>query len=292
MIESLVLRNTVLDTSININKTVGEYWLDEVDFGQAEGVAHTFKFINQIGETVYDIGIDPRQILITGWVGGWNQAYVSIQKEALNRFVNPMHLLECIVNGKKIQFYPRTSVKYSTTHKENNEYMSKFLITGYCAYPLFTDEYEHFVSVAYTQSMWRFPWAIPRTGFIFGIRHPSLIAEVTNEGDFSIGYTIEFVAKGKVINPSLIDIGAQKQIKIEKELTNGETVSVNTREGYRQVIGTLNEETSNYFKYRTYDSDWLELSPGINYLRFTADEGENFLEVNIRFNPAFLEADR
>lgn len=292
MIESVVLKNTVMGTQININKDKGEYWLDYLDPGQVENNIHTFKFLDQIGESVYNTTLEPRQISISGWVAGWSTETVHRLKLQLNSFINPKHLIELYANDLKIQFYPRTSVVYSPTYEQNNEFISKFLITGYCPYPLFTDKNEHSVSIAYTEKMFKFPLIIPKdTGIMMGVRQPSLIGEVENNGDLPVGYIIEFKAFGNVVNPILTDIGSQQFIEIRKTLTNGEVVTVDTREGSRRVIGTIGKAESNYFKYRTFDSSWLSLERGVNYLRYNAEEGITALEVNIRFEPGYLEVD-
>ena len=292
MIEYIELRNLNLGTRISINKSVGDYWLDQVDFGQVESVIHTFKFINQIGETIYNTTLEPRSITISGWVAAWDENTVHRLKRILNGFCNPVHTLEAIVNEKKIQFQCNGSIKYSATYKENNELICKFLIQGYCAYPLFTDESEHVVSVASTEGLFKFPLIIPEgEGIMMGIRQPTLIAEVKNNGDLPVGYTIEFQAFGTVVNPILTDIGSQQFIKINKTLTNGEIVTVDTREGYRMIHGILDGKETNYFKYRSYDSGWLSLQPGTNYLRYNADSGVSALEVYIRYSPGYLEVD-
>ncbi len=293
MIESIVLTNLILEQSIAINQDNGPYWLNEVDFGQVQNTIHTFKFVNQVGETIYNTSLEARPISISGWVAAWDREDVIRLKKQLNHFINPKHLIDAYTNGMKIQFQPQTSIQYSPTYQENNEVLSKFLITGYCPYPMFTDETPRTVSVAYTEKKFRFPLIIPKNkGILFGIRHPSLIAEVTNNGDMPIGYTIEFRASGNVVNPSLIDIGSQQFIKINKTLVSGETVTINTREGYRQIKGSIgtNKET-NYFKYRTFDSSWLQLEQGINYLRYAADDGIDLLEVYIQYEPAYFEVD-
>jgi hypothetical protein len=292
LIESVVLRNTELDTEISINKTTGEYWLDEVDFGQVEGTNHSYKFIDQVGETVYNTTLEPRQIQITGYVAGWDAISVSQMKKRLNRLVNPKHLLEAYANGKKIQFYPRTSVAYSVTYQENNELISKFLVTGYCPYPMFTDADEQNVLVSYTKHLFHFPLIIPEgEGIQMGVRQPSQIAEVTNEGDLPVGYIVEFKAYGTVVNPSLTDIETQTFIQINKTMTVGEVIRVDTREGYRKVTGSVNGEESNYFQYRTFDSSWLTLGQGLNYIQYDAESGLDALEINIRFEPGYLEVD-
>lgn len=293
MIEALTLVNLSTNEEININMTNGEYWLGEVDLGQTESDIHTFKYINQIGESVYNTSIEPRSISIQGWIAGWDENKVKQQKIKLNHFINPKQTIRLIANDYSIEFYPETSVVYSPTYEDNNNLICKFLISGFCPYPLFTDKDEHFVSVAYTKKLFHFPLIIPKDeGIMFGIRQPSLIAEVDNNGDFDIGYIIEFRAYGKVVNPILTDIGSQEFIEITKTLNNGETVIVDTREGQRQIRGILNNTESNYFKYRSLDSSWLSLAVGTNYLRYNAEEGITNLEVYIRFNPGYLEIDQ
>lgn len=292
MTNSVTLVNTNTGGKVNINTSVGEYWLDTVDWGTVKSNNHTFKYIDQIGVYLYNTTLETRQIMITGWVARENEEEVRRMKRALNSLVNPKHTLEAIRGNYKISFVPVTSVKYSVTYKENNEYMAKFLITGYCPYPLFTDLYDSVVSVAYTEPRFKFPLVIPsREGMVFGVRQPSLIAEVNNLGDFPVGYTIEFKATGTVVNPRLIDIGTQEFVRINKTLVSGETVKVYTQEGNRRVVGLWNGVETNYFQYRTYDSSWLQLEVGQNLLRYDADEGLSSLEVVITFNQGYLEVE-
>lgn len=292
MTNSIILVNTNTGSRININTSQGEYWLDSVDWGTVEANNHTFKYVDQIGVYLYNTTLETRQIMITGWVAKEDEDEVRRMKRVLNSMVNPKHTLEVIRGNYKISFIPVTSVKYSSTYKENNEYMAKFLITGYCPYPLFTNLYDSVVSVSYTEPRFRFPLVIPKVeGMIFGVRQPSLIAEVNNPGDFPIGYTIEFKATGTVVNPSLVDIGTQSYFKIHKTLTSGEVVRVYTQEGERRVVGILDGVETNYYQYRTHDSSWLQLERGENLIRYNAEEGLSSLEVVITFNPGFLEVE-
>lgn len=292
MTNSIVLVNMDTGSRININTSHGEYWLQSVDWGTVEANHHTFKYVDQIGVTLYNTTLEPRQVMITGWVAREDEAEVRRMKQILNSLVNPKHTIRVIRGEYKIDIVPQTSVKYSTTYKENNEYMAKFLITGYCPYPLFTDLYDNVVSVAYTEPHFRFPLVIPKTsGIILGVRQPSLIAEVNNPGDFPVGYTIEFKANGTVVNPSLVDIGSQEFIKINKTMESGEIIRLYTQEGQRHIVGILGGVESNYSPYRTYDSSWLQLAVGQNLLRYDAEEGLSSLEVVITYNPGYLEVE-
>lgn len=292
MTNSIVIINPVTGKRANINTSVGEYWLASVDWGTVEANHHTYKYIDQIGVSLYNTTLEPRQIMITGWVAREDELAVKWMKKSLNSLINPQETLQIIRGSYKLNFVPMTSVKYSSTYKENNEYMAKFLITGYCPYPLFTPVNDSVVSIAYTEALFRFPLVIPKDkGIALGVRQPTLIGEVENKGDFVVGYTIEFRAKGTVVNPSLTDINSQEFIKINKTMVDGETIKVDTQEGRRRITGTVEGKESNYFQYRTYDSSWLSLKPGINPIRYDAEEGISALEVRITFSPGYLEVE-
>lgn len=292
MLDNLTIRNVEQNTEIHINRYNGEYWLDVADFGTVDGVNHTYKYLDQIGTTIYNTTLDPRNVAISGWVAGWSKAEVSRLKTFLNSFINPKEELELRVNNKKIYGYPTKSIAYSQTLAENNEILTKFVISIYCPYPLFTDITPGSVLVAFTEKKFHFPLVIPKqTGVIMGIRQPTLIATVNNPGDLPVGYIIEFKALGQVVNPILTDIGSQQFVEIRKVMDAGEVILIDTREGHRRVRGFVSGIESNYYHYRTYDSSWLQLARGINYLRYNAEENVSALEVTIRYEPGYLEVD-
>lgn len=292
MTNSIKLHNTVTGETIDVNTSTGEYWLALVDFGVVEAQNHTYKYVNQIGVYRYNTTLETRQIAITGWVAGSDLAILSEQKKKLNSFVNPQHDIEVWTGEYKLTFNPSSSVKYSTSYKENNEVMCKFLIQGTCSDPMFRLIKDREVSVAYTERKFHFPLIIPREyGIMMGIRQPSLIAYIENTGSIETGYILEFKATGEVVNPSIIDIGTQQFIRINKTIQAGEVIRVDTRMGERKVTNISNGVETNFFQYRDFDSSWLSLAVGENYLRYNADEGVQSLEVNIIFSPRFLEVE-
>lgn len=295
MIESIILKDNANGKEIKINKFDGPYWLEEIDLGVVNSTNHTFKYINQIGETLYNKTIDTRDISITGWIGSEDRSVFEKLKKEMNVYLNPLHSYDIILgsnNQYKLTMYPSTSIKYSTTYNENNEILTKFLISGYCPYPMFTKVGGDGDSIAYTEKRFVFPWIIPKEDkFIFGVRNPSLITEVKNDGIFDVGFRVEFSALGVVKNPMILDVETQEFIKINKTLQTGEKIIVNTTEGSRKVIGVLNGIESNYFKYRDFDSSWLALRPGSTFLKSNAEEGKDLMEVFISFDPCYMEVD-
>lgn len=64
---------------------------------------------------------------------------------------------------------------------------------------------------------------------------------------------------------------------------------MNTTVGEKYIRGVLNGETSNYFKYRDLDSEWLQLKVGDNLFRYDCDGGQSALEVYIYHQNKYLE---
>ena len=72
-------------------------------------------------------------------------------------------------------------------------------------------------------------------------------------------------------------------------MTAGEEIVIDTIIGQKKIEGTLNGLTSNYFKYRDLDSEWLQLQVGTNLFRYDADQNIENLEVYIYFSNKYLE---
>ena len=66
-------------------------------------------------------------------------------------------------------------------------------------------------------------------------------------------------------------------------------ITIDTIIGEKKIEGYLNGITSNYFKYRDLDSEWLQLKVGDNLFRYDADQNVGNLEVYIYYNNKCLE---
>ena len=94
-----------------------------------------------------------------------------------------------------------------------------------------------------------------------------------------------------MINPSLLNVSTQKYFRIKKTMVAGEEIEINTVTGEKRIVGRLNGEESNYYKYKDLTSTWLDLSIGDNIFRYDAEEGLDNLEVYIYFNNRYLEVE-
>lgn len=291
MIESLVLTNTVTLQSVLLDKDSSYLVLDEADLGTVEGTHHSYKYVSQVGVYIDSTTLEQRTVAISGWVIGDTYDELKENKKALNRLVNPLHPIDAVVQEKyKLTFKPDYSVKYSVSYEENNEVLCKFLIQGTCADPMFTTKDKQSALIASTIPKFRFPLVIPQgTGILMGLREPSLLATLNNEGDIDTGLLVTFSCTSTVTNPSLLNVDTREFIKVNKVLSAGEQIVISTGSGEKYIKGIVNGVEYNYFKYMDFDSTWLQLHAGENTLKYDADNNVAGLEVLISFLPKYLE---
>lgn len=291
MIESIVLKNLVTNQSILIDKTTSDWVLGEIDLGTVEGSHHSYKYVNQVGVYIDSTSLEERAVSIPGWVIGENFADMKDNMTVLNRLVNPQHELELTLFDQYVlRFKPDYSIKYATPYEENNEVLCQFLIQGTCADPMFSTKSGILTQIAQILPKFHFPLIIPQgKGIILGLRQPDLLATIVNDGDIDTGMVIEFSCNTTVVNPSLLNVGTQEFVKINKTITPGETITVSTVSGNKYVRGYHDGQTENYFKYWDWDSTWLQMYRGVNVLKYDADEGVDGLSASVTFTPKLLE---
>lgn len=295
MVENVILLNKATQAKLELDVSTTPYYiLDTVDWGQVDSNHHSYKYVNQVGVFVTGTSLETRDVSITGWIIAKTETQMDERKKVLNRFVNPQQLIKLTYKGYDLEFLPNTSIKYSVTLAENNEVVCRFKIEGLCPDPLFKESRENRIDAVTTFGMFHFPLIINKTEqtppqIVFGLREPSLIINVYNGGAVRTGMKITFKAAGTLKNPSLINIATQKFFKINKTMTSGETVTVNTIIGEKKIVGIFDGREQNYFKYRDLDSEWLQLEVGDNLFRYDADENMDALEVYIHFYNRYLE---
>ena len=295
MVEGIKLQNVETRAILTLDMvSTPDYVLNSVDWGAVESTHHSYKYVNQIGVYVTGTSLETRSVDISGWVIASTEREMTNRKTILNRFFNPQQAVDLFYKDYVLRFLPNTSVRYSTAIAENNEVVCKFKVEGYCPDPLFSEQMESKVAAASTFAMFHFPLIISQTpnppgGIVFGLRQPSLIAAINNSGAVDVGMKIVFKAIGTLHGPSLINVNTQKYFKVNKMMQAGEEIVINTTIGEKKIQGTLNGITTNYFKYRDLDSEWLQLSVGDNLFKYDAEENVENLEVYIYFNNKYLE---
>lgn len=295
MVEGIKLQNVETRAILTLDMvSTPDYVLNSVDWGAVESTHHSYKYVNQIGVYVTGTSLETRSVDISGWVIAETEKEMTNRKTMLNRFFNPQQAIDLFYKDYVLRFLPNTSVRYSTAVAENNEIICKFKVEGFCPDPLFAEQVENKIEAASTFGLFHFPLVMSKTpaspgGVVFGVRQPSLFVGIANAGAVSVGMKVVFKANGTLANPSIINAHTQKFFKVNKVMQAGERIEINTIIGEKKIQGTLDGVTSNYFKYRDLDSEWLQLEVGDNLFRYDADENIGNLEVYIYFNNKYLE---
>ncbi len=295
MVEGIKLQNVETRATLTLDMvSTPDYILNSVDWGVVESTHHSYKYVNQIGVYVTGTSLETRSVTIMGWVIAENERNMTQRKAVLNRFFNPQQAVDLFYKDCVLRFLPNSSVRYSTTVIDNNEVVCKFKVEGFCPDPLFAEQKESKITAANTVGLFRFPLIIsqnpnPPGGILFGLRQPSLIVAIGNTGSVPVGMKVVFKAKGTLVGPSLTNVNTQKYFKVNKSMVAGEEIVLNTIIGEKKIVGTLNGNTTNYFKYRDLDSEWLQLQVGDNLFRYDAEQNVENLEVYIYYNNKYLE---
>lgn len=295
MIERIVLRNTKSSEELILDKvSTPDFILESVEWEPIRGTHHSYRYVNQIGESVSNTSLGTRPVTIEGWVVAHDEAQMDSRKNILNTFVNPQEEIELFYKDYVIKFLPDESVRYSIAYGENNDVFCKFRIEGTCHNPMFSDTSETSKTFVATIPMFHFPLVmtkdLPERGVVFGRRMESLIVSATNRGSVDIGMRIVFKANGTVVNPSLVNVNTQEALFINKAMVAGEEIQINTNIGERSVRGRIGTaDFVNYYMYRSFDSAWLKLYVGDNLFRYDAISGIENLDVFVYFSNRFLE---
>lgn len=293
MIESIVLENLSIGTSLPININNREYVLDSADFGTIQSSRNTYKYINQVGVYVTGTALESRTINIIGWVVADSQADMTRRKNFLNRFVNPLQQLRLHYEEYQIDGIPTKTISYVTDISTNNEVLCKFMISLFCPDPLFHTENGTNVLIADWLPKFHFPLIIPKDkGIIMGLRSPASITTLNNDGSMPCGFVVTFKASGTVKNPYILNILTQEKIRLVEIMEAGETLRVSTVPNNKTVKKISDGVETNAFNLLDLSSTFFSLPVGETYIRYGAEEGVVNLSVEVYYDTGYLEVQK
>lgn len=120
----------------------------------------------------------------------------------------------------------------------------------------------------------------------FGVRTSFGWQNAVNPGALAVPFTATLKSDGAVVNPCVLNIITGQSIRILTTLTPGQVIEIyRTTTDMLAVKRTEDGTAENIFSLLDEDSDLLELAPGDNLLKATADSGETLLQVTVQFYP-------
>lgn len=164
--------------------------------------------------------------------------------------------------------------------------VQEYTVTLKAAEPYWRDVTETLVQIANWAGRFHFPLRIPKDkGVIFGLKKASLIVNVFNQSSIRVGMKFVFIANGQVSNPQLFNVNTREYFKLLCDMEPGEQITIQTgqeKSVTKQAAG-LKENYIGKIDLAGGGNTFLELEPGDNLFRYTADAGEDMLEVKIYY---------
>ena len=285
----ITLKNLSYGSELVLSEESFVYILDKVDWGSVQASHQLSQYMDLIGGEITATSLQARDIFIQGWVVANSEELMKERKSVLNKFIHPLHWMECIYGDYKLTFKPTSSVKYSSNYLENNEIVCKFLVSGECNQPLFMLASPDVVTKSVAQEVPFFPATFVEEGIVFGFIPAIDLENLVNYGDVSAGFVAKLVANGAVTKPVITNSTTGDLIELNIELLEEDILEVSTLLGDKYIKLTRAGATTDEFKALTKTSTLFELVAGVNSLVVTATTGDVNLEVEVTYSPRFLE---
>ena len=265
------------------------YHTNEVSgLSDVRNAIYSINSMGQDGDTYLGNRIESREIEIVGSIRERDKDHMREYRRKMNRVLNPQYaatltyeygdfkrVIDCKVDNAPV--FSRKAI------------FQDFTVQLLCLNPFWRKESEARDDIATWIGGLEFPEEIPlEEGWQIGFRQPSLIVNVYNDGDVQAGIRVEFRALGVVKNPSLLNVDTQEFIKLNITMEAGDTLSVSTGYGEKEVTLKRGGATSDAFRYLDVDSSYLQLSVGDNLFRYSAEENLENLEVSIYHDDLYL----
>lgn len=241
----------------------------------------------QDGATYINSYVTPRDMEISGQIMAKTTIQMqNMRDELLNLFIPKKEVtINHYYGGRNRLIKARTKTTPEFKFDEVST-VQKYSVKLEATEPYWSDVQETLVSIANYTGGFRFPLCIRKgVGISFGVKSATLIQDVYNASSINVGIRFVFIANGTVTNPQLFNVNTREFLKVNCEMVAGETITVQTGET-KSIIRNLNGVVSDYMGKIDLAGGgytFLELSPGDNLFRFSADSGEDMLEVKIYY---------
>ncbi|MEG0906584.1 MAG: phage tail family protein [Anaerovoracaceae bacterium] len=239
------------------------------------------------GETCSGNHIEPRGIEIEGIINTKGEQSKLNNRRYLTKILNPNlsgKLIYINENFVRVIDCKVTSPKFEEENKD-----IRFTIQIICPYPYWKEEYESRKDIANWMGAFEFDLEIPGEGIEMEYREPSLIVNVFNRGDVSVGAKVEFRSLGTVRGPKILNIDTGEFINFpDLEMKLGDVLMVNTHYGKKEATLYRDGVEEDMFRYIDIESSYINLQPGDNLFRYEAVENLELLEVAIYYNNEYL----
>lgn len=172
----------------------------------------------------------------------------------------------------------------------------RYTISLICPDPFFVAPKDLVVTIAGWKPTFVFPFEIPEEGLEVGVRIAEKLKTIDNSSAAeNIGLTITISVGGQVKNPTIYHVEKNEKITVGTELNplnleRGDKVIITTGTNNKHAYIVCDGVKTEINNYLTEDSEFIQLQNGLNSLGYSADEGEEHMEVEIAYRYRYLGA--
>lgn len=248
--------------------------------GISASTTEKVKSPNQDGSTRIKTLLDDRILELQFLIKTDSEKKLFELQEYINEVLNPKDDLEIIYkysnNSKKIRGHLLGEIEYLETGK----YGFQQVVLSLECDPYWSDCEDKSVVLAVSIPNFYFPLSFDPT-IVFSIEINKTI-DIFNEGHVKSPIIIEF--RGPAINPIVTNETTGEFIKVNKELNDGEVMTINTASGKKSV--TI--DGKNAFGFIDLNSTFFQLKKGVNTITYDADSGSESAELKIIYNNKYI----
>ncbi len=165
-----------------------------------------------------------------------------------------------------------------------------------CPDPFFVAPSDITVTMAGWEPCFGFPHEFPEGGeeIEYRVEEKLKIIENTSAVD-NIGMKIVIKAAGAVTNPTIYHVEQGEQIKVGTsarplEMVAGDEVTITTGTNNKHVYLTHGGSRREINEYLSEESEFIQLSHGVNTIGYSAESGESYVTVEISYRYRYLGA--
>jgi phage-related protein len=286
--EKIVLQNKLGSITIG---GAPPYILNSFDIGAPKSTMLTTKAPGQDGVTLEGNLLEQRTPAITLTIHADGIQDLYDRRRKLFAFLLPKTSGTMLyTNNAGTRVIPYV-VDGEPTAKSRTGVGMQILVQLYCPDPYWLSTVETRADMAEWVGDFEFPLIIPEdTGVEMGHRMSTRIVNAYNPGDVPCGIRIEFTALATVTAPSLVNVNTQETMRVKKALSAGDQLIINTATGNETVKMRHTGIETNALNYIDIESDFFQLAPGDNLLRYGADDGIDNLECSVYYTPRYMGA--
>jgi hypothetical protein len=264
------------------------YWLTKLDgTGSVQAEHSTYKSPGEDGARLVSSTLEPRRITVEGMVvaGDAEEAYAL--RRRLLQTLSPREWLTASFRGESIRCRAESVDLVIRTKEKYPGFVASMLCPGV----YWETASDALVELATWLRLLRFPLAV-FPGWMIGMRQPSQIIKVSNDGDAPSGCAVTFRATGSgVENPELRVMETGEFIRILARMEQGEEFRVYTHFGGKRAVRVAADGAeSNAFPLIDPDMTFFQLPPGDSSLRYDCRDPlrREFLDVTLAYRPQWL----